>query len=607
MVPRFRFSLASLDSAPWFRRFLSWRFRHIPTRQFVWLVAVVVGIVAGMAVITLKGLVWGLHYMLDQGVNETVRAYLFFLFPIIGIALAYVAQRWMVGGPLPHGVVDLIYRIQYEKSLVPVQYTYAHMVGSGLTVGFGGSLGLEAPIVATGAAWGSNLATLFHLGVRNRTLLLACGAAAAAAAIFNAPVAGVLFTLEVMMIALPPLGLVPLLLASVTAVFTARLFFGNVILFNFSHVDVVRPQDIPYYLAMGVLAGFGAVYFSRTIRAVEEKVAALSSPVRRVLTGGLLLGLLVLCLPPLYGEGYHAIKHVLGIHRMPSLFGYWLPYLEGATWAAIVFWIVAVFFRPVSAGLTLGAGGTGGIFAPTLFTGAILGYAFASALDALGIGSGLAPANNLALVGMAGVLSALLNAPLTAIFLIAEITRGYELLLPLILTSAVAYGIYSLFERRSLYGYLFDHFLRTRGVSAMDPERQILATIRFDSLLEKDFIPVPLDGRLADLIEAVKKSHRNTFPVLDAERHLRGVVDLDDIREFMFEPERWQTIYVTDIMHLPPARIIKGRPLDEVVEAFDKTRAWILPVVDDEDRYLGFISRSRFFNIYRRRLRKARW
>ncbi len=604
MHPSFRFSFPRLAGAPWFRRFLLWRFRHISTRHFVWFLAVVVGIIAGLAVVTLKGLVWGVHYLLEYSVNETWRSYLFFLFPSIGIALAYAFQRWAVKGRLPHGTVDLMYRVQYKKSFVPVQNTYAHMVGSGLTVGFGGSLGLEASIVATGGAWGANLATLFRLGVRNRTLLLACGAAAAAAAIFNAPIAGVLFTLEVLMIALPPLGLVPLLMASVTAVLTARLFFGDVILFNFSHVDVVRYADLPYYLAMGVVAGLGAVHFTRTIRMAENKLAWMSRARQRILIGGIILGALILAFPPLYGEGYHAIKHVLGIHRMPSIFGFWTPYLEGASWMLVLFWLTTALLRPLAAGITLGAGGTGGIFAPTLFIGSLLGYAFAMTLDLLGIGSGTAPANNLALVGMAGTLSALLNAPLTAIFLIAEITRGYQLLLPLILTSAIAYGVYSLLERRSLYGYIFEDHLKEKGITATSPEHRILSSIRLDPLIEKDFVPVPIDGYLADLVEAVKKSHRHTFPVLDEHQHLHGVVDLDDIREFMFDPSRWRAIRVSDVMHLPPAAIKKGVPLHEVMQAFDKTRAWILPVVDAEGHYLGFISRARFFNVYRRRIQK---
>ncbi len=585
------------------RRFIAWRFRHIPTRHFVWLVAVIVGVVVGLAVISLKGLVWGVHYFLDHYVHEAIRSYLFFLFPVIGIALAYAYQRWTVGGRLPHGVVDLLYRIQYKKGLVPPRNLYVHMVGSGLTVGFGGSVGLEAPIVATGAAWGSNLATLLRLGVRNRILLLACGAAAAASAIFNAPIAGVLFTLEVLMIALPPLGLVPLLLASVAAILTARLFFGDVVLFNFSHVDPVHFRDFPFYLLMGVVAGVGAVYFKRAILKAEQWLGSRKTAVRLGM-GGAILGILVLVFPPLYGEGYHAVKHILGIQSVPSLMGFWSP-AESTAAMVLLFWALTVVLRPITAGITLGAGGTGGIFAPVLFTGAVLGYVTAHALQLGGIGASL-PATNMALVGMAGTLSALLNAPLTAIFLIAEITRGYELLLPLILTSAVAYGTFSLFEQNSLYRHIFLEELRRKGMAVMDAEHQILASIKMEPLIEKDFVAVPADGCLADLVSAVKKSHRHTFPVVDEQGRLQGIVDLDDIREIMFDPDRWPAVKVVEVMHVPPAVLHTGDSAQRAVELFDTTRAWTLPVVDDDGRYVGFISRARFFNVFRRRLQKQK-
>ncbi len=585
------------------RKFLLWRFRHIPTRHFVWLMAIVVGMIAGMAVVTLKGLVWSLHYALEHYVNSTIRSYFFFLFPIVGISLAYAYQRWMAGGRLPHGVVELLYRIQHDKGRIPSRNLYVHMIGSGLTVGFGGSVGLEAPIVATGGAWGANLAQLFRLGVRNRVLLLACGTAAAASGIFNAPITGVLFTLEVLMIALPPLGLVPLLLSSVTAIFTTRIFLGDVVLFNFSHIDPVRFSDLPLYLLMGAVSGIGAVYFKRTIVAIEQWFDRRSIRTRLVL-GGLTLGMLILLFPPLYGEGYHAVKHVLGIHPMPSLSGFWLISENRWAVAGMLFWLGAVLLRPISAGITLGAGGTGGIFAPVLFSGAILGYVTAQTIEWASLVSSPTPTNNLALVGMAGTLSALLNAPLTAIFLIAEITRGYQLLLPLILTSAIAYATYSLFEQNSLYRHIFLEELRRKGRPLMDAEHRILASIKIEPLIEKDFVTVPLHGYLADLVNAVKQSHRHTFPVIDEKGRLQGVVDLDDIREIMFNPEQWESLKITEIMHLPPAIIYKDDPAARAMELFDQTRAWIIPVIDAEGHYIGFISRSRFFNVFRRRLQK---
>jgi CIC family chloride channel protein len=470
------------------------------------------------------------------------------------------------------------------------------MVTSALTVGLGGSVGLEAPIVVTGSAIGSNIGRLAHLHYKERTLLIGCGSAAAVSAIFNSPIAGVIFASEVILSEVKISKFIPLLIASVAGSMISLLFGVNAILFSSFHAESFTISDVPFYIGLGVLCGLIALYVTRTHYFVESWIAKVSHPYRRAMVAGLFLGVIMLIFPPIYGEGYNTIKLLIA-GQFDHILEHSVLFNEiDNVWFLALFMIGLVLIKGVASALTIGSGGSGGIFAPSLFVGGVAGFAYARIINLLGFSNNIST-TNFTLVGMCGVMSGILHAPLTGIFLIAEITSGYTLFVPLMIVSAIAYWTIAYFEPHSIYT---KHLVESGDLITHDKDQQVLSLLNFRKLIEKDIKIIDANASLGELVELIKKSNRNVFAVIDG-CTLVGTIHLDDIRRIMFDKEKHHTVFVRGIMKIPKTMIYLTDDMPTVMKKFESSKSWNLPVVED-DIYIGFVSKSTIFNAYRKKL-----
>ncbi|MEL7005035.1 MAG: chloride channel protein, partial [Bacteroidota bacterium] len=473
---------------------------------------------------------------------------------------------------------------------------YSRMITSALTVGFGGSVGLEAPIVVTGSAIGSNVARLMHLNYKKRTLLIGCGAAGAISAIFNSPIAGVIFSLEVILADVTIAMFIPVLIASVTGSLVSLTLLGDDVLFSFKLIDSFKASDTIYYILLGVVCGLASVYFARMTYKIEGLIRNVQNVLGKAIVGGILLGIIIFVFPPIYGEGYNTIKLLLAGKEL-EMFHTSLFFSEVDNQLLVFLFIFCVILvKPVASALTIGSGGSGGIFGPSLFLGGVTGFLFAAVIN-LTTWTNLST-SNFTLVGMCGVMSGVLYAPLTAIFLIAEITSGYELFVPLMLVSAIAFSTASFFEKNSLYT---KHLVERGDLIQYDKDRQVLSQIDLNKIIEKDLLTIKPDANLEDLVDLVRVSKRNIFPVVNDSEELMGVITLDDVRQIMFDSEKRRETLVESLMHVPPANVSSHENMQSVMSKFEITGAWNLPVID-EGKYVGFLSKSRIFNTYRKKL-----
>jgi CIC family chloride channel protein len=496
---------------------------------------------------------------------------------------------------------SLLLIISKKGSRVEPEKMHSHIVSAALTVGFGGSVGLESPIVTTGAAIGSNLGQLFHLGYKKRTLLIGCGVAAGIGGIFNAPIAGLIFCMEVLMLELSVPAFIPLLIAAVTGTIISRYFMGSEILFNFSIADEFYNHDIPFYILLGAITGSISVFYLRNFIKTVEATHKIKSSYLRAVLGGALLGIMIFVFPPLYGEGYSSIKDILAGQAFTlmnkSLFVNYIS--EQGVLLAFVATIILI--KVFASGITVGAGGNGGNFAPSLFIGGLVGFFVSHAINITHLLPYELSESSFVLVGMAGMLSGILHAPLTAIFLIAEITNGYILIIPLMLVSAISFFTSSYFEPHSVY---MKQLASIGHVHFHDRDKRVLTVLKLKKLLEQDLVSVKPDGTLKDMVDAVSKSQRNIFPVVGDDNKLEGIIQLDDIRQIMFRPDLYDTVKISELMHAPLAYIVHTESMEEVMKKFDKTGAWNLPVIDKKGIYIGLISKSKIFSQYRSMLRK---
>lgn len=582
----------------WLSQFLIWRIRHLSAKNFVMILSGIVGIIGGIAAVTLKTSV---HWIQDflTSLQGKWEQYIYVIFPLLGIVVTAWLARKVLKERLGHGITGILYAISKKSSIIPQVKMYSRMITSAITVGFGGSVGLEAPIVVTGSAIGSNIGQLMHLNYKQRTLLIGCGAAAAISGIFNSPVAGVIFSIEVILTDVTIAAFIPLLIASVVGSMVSMVFLGEDVLFSFDLRDPFLASDFPFYLLLGAICGLVSVYFTRVTLFGESMAKRIRNKFGRAIIGGLALGIIIFVFHPIYGEGYDTITDILNGNAqnliVDSLF---LSNLDSLTFL-VIFGLAVLLIKPLATGLTIGAGGNGGIFAPSLFVGGMTGFLFSQGFNMLNFGKTLS-VSNFTLVGMCGVMSGVLHAPLTAIFLIAEITSGYTLFLPLMLVSAVALSTNYRFESYSFYT---GKLIKAGDLIPYDKDRQVLSLIKIDKLIEKDLITVLPNQTLGDLVEVVRKSKRNIFPVVNSENQLLGIITLDDIREIMFDTEYQKSVIVETLMHRPPDTVSPKDKMQEVMAKFEKTGAWNLPVIDNE-KYLGFVSKSRIFNTYRTKLRR---
>ena len=580
--------------------FLIWRIKHIKNRHFTFILSAVIGGLAGLAAVVLKETVHAIqHYLLNSSYNE-INKYLIYFYPLLGIIITVLITRYYWKEKLGHGITDILFAISQKSSIIQRGKMYSRMFTSAITVGLGGSVGLEAPIVVTGSAIGSNVGQLFHMDYKNRTILIGCGAAGAIAGIFNSPITGVIFSSEVILAGLGFATFIPLLIAAVCGSLVSLLLLGDDILFSFELRDPFIASDTLYFILLGIVCGLISVYFTRMMYYVDAKITKIKNYALRGLIGGLLLAFIIFLFPPIYGEGYNTIKLLLegneSAMNFQSLFA--LDYSNPLIF--VLFFVGIIFLKPIASSLTIESGGSGGIFAPSLFLGGVVGFLFAYAINYL------SPANisvsNFTLVGMCGVMSGVLHAPLTAIFLIAEITGGYTLFVPLMLVSAIAFSTISYFEKYSIYT---KHLIERGEYIPHDKDKQLLSGMKLKNVVEKDLVTVKSDKKLNDLVKAVRKSKRNIFPVLDEKEKLVGIITLDDIRDIMFDEESRNEITINSIMRDPPAFISSRDSMQSVMNTFEITGAWNLPVIDD-GKYIGFVSKSRIFNTYRTKLKKDR-
>jgi CIC family chloride channel protein len=523
-------------------------------------------------------------------------SYLFLVYPFIGILLTVIFVCFVIKDNIGHGVSKILFSISRRSSKIKTHNTWSSMVASSLTIGLGGSVGAEAPIVLTGASIGSNLARTFKLNYKYITLMVGCGAAGAIAGIFNAPIAGIVFTLEVLMLDMTMAYLIPLLISAITATILSYFFMGEDVLLRFSSVQPFTIDTIGFYILLGIFIGFVAIYFTRMTMFIESKFREINSWFVRLTIGGIVLGVLIFLFPPLWGEGYISIASIFSRNGSALLNNSLLFQWGDNAYVFLLYLFGILIFKVIAMAATTGSGGVGGIFAPSLFMGAVGGYLFSLSINTF-FGKFL-PADNFALAGMAGMIAAVMHAPLTAIFLTAEITRGYEFFIPLIITSTVAYVTIMRFEPHSVYT---KRLAKQGDLITHHKDKAVLLMMEVKKLIETDFEIISPSATLRDLVKAITNSHRNLFPVVDENGNLRGMVKLSDVKNLIFEQDLYDKIMVRDLMYMPEFFISPEDNMETVAEKFEKSERYNLAVIED-GKYLGFISRAVVFSKYRKTL-----
>lgn len=574
------------------RRILIWRNKKISERKFVLILSFIVGLLSGLAAVLLKSTVHHTHHFLTKGFAEGFN-YTFLIFPLIGITLTVFYVKFFVKDNIGHGVSRILYALSKNNGRIKAHNNYSSIIASTLTIGFGGSVGVEAPIVLTGASIGSTLGRYFRLNFKSIALLVACGAAGAIGGIFKAPIAGMIFTLEVLMLDLTLTSIVPLLISSVTGATIAYFLMGEGVVLSVANTQNFELNFIPFYILLGLLSGLISFYFTKTTMQIESALKKIKNIFVKILIGGTVLAGLIFLFPSLYGEGTQTLQSLLNGNTEGLPIDKIFSFVLQNNWYILIYLGMLILLKVVAMAITNGSGGVGGIFGPTLFVGGVTGYWLSNFINSFGFVK--LPEGNFALVGMAGLMAGVMHAPLTAIFLIAEITGGYSLFIPLIITSTIAYITILWFTKHSIY----THRLAERGELLTHHKDEVVLTLmKLDSVIEKDFVAVCIDDSLGQLIKAVSKSKRNIFPVLNNEDELVGIVLLDNIRELMFQRDKYEETLVSDVMVSPPEIVDVTDNMDIVMKKFNSSGAWNLPVMK-EGKYAGFVSKSKIFNTYR--------
>ena len=572
---------------------------RLPDRQLTLVLALIVGLLSGLAAVLLKNLIHFIQWGLISWFANSTDSLLYLVYPGVGMLLSLLFVRYIVKDDIGHGVTKILYAISRKNSKIKRHNCWTSVAASAVTIGFGGSVGAEAPIVHTGAAIGSNIGQMLKLKERHIALLLGCGAAGAVAGIFKAPLAGIVFTLEILMFDLTLTSILPLLVASVSATAVSYLSLGNAVTFANSTMPF-EMSNLPYYILLGIVCGFASLYFTRATLFFEQKLQQITKPFRRWLLCAIGLGILIYIFPPLYGEGYDSLSALLNNNANSGAFETILfELVADKTWYILLFFVGILFFKVLSMSLTNSGGGVGGTFGPTLFMGGMAGFIVARLINISGIIE--VPEANFALVGMAGMMAGVMQAPLTAIFLIAEITGGYDLLMPLMLASAISFATIRGFEKHSIYT---KRLARQGDLITHDKDKAILTLLNVEPLIEKDFNTILPIETLGSLVKIISKSSRNLFPVVDKEDKLVGVVSLNDIREIMFDTSKYWTTYVHQFMKPLPVTVRADESMESVVNKFETSGMWNLPVVDNEHKYIGFVSKSNIFSAYRQQLQE---
>lgn len=576
-----------------FGSFIAWKFSKISERNFLYLLSFVIGLLSGTAALILKNSIHFIAHFLTSNFSESSESYWYLAYPMIGIFITVLIVRYLIKDNLGHGVAKILYALSRKRGKLETHHTFSSIVTSSFTIGFGGSVGAEAPIVLTGASIGSNLARYFKLDYNSIRLMIGCGATGAIAGIFKAPIAGVVFTLEVLMLDLTMASLIPLMISGITAAVLAYFFMGDSVLLKFTLTHTFEATNIPYYILLGVFLGLVSLYFTRMTMYIETLYKKIEKFYIKLLIGGLILGLLVFLFPSLWGEGYTSITNIFNGKGADLLNNSIFYTFKTNPYSLLVVFVLILIFKVVAMSSTSGAGGVGGIFAPSLFMGAVGGFFVAYALNTF-FNLNLAE-ENFALAGMTAMMAGVMHAPLLGIFLIAEVTGGYQLFLPLIIASTVSYLTIMKFEPYSIYtkrlqedGDLLTHH----------KDKMVLHFMKVRDLIEDNFEIVSPDITLGELTYAIARSKRDLFPVVDKDGMMKGMIKMNDIRNLIFEQELYDKITVSELMYMPEFYISPSDSMEDVVEKFKSSGRFNLAVLDN-GKYLGFISRAKVFSSYR--------
>jgi CIC family chloride channel protein len=594
------FQKYGLEKARSYELILHWLNNRLSRNQFLVLSGILVGCTAGLAGVILKTLVHNIHYFITNKVHFEYQILFYIVFPFLGIVLTTMIVLTIFKGQDRKGIGAILYEIAQNSSIVASVKMYSQVIQSAVTVGLGGSAGLESPIAVTGAAIGSNYAQTYRLSYKERTLLLAAGATAGIASAFNAPIAGIMFAFEILLTGVVFTDFIPLVVAAVCGSLLSRILLQEDVLFRFYTRDPFNYKNVPYYLILGIVTGLYARYFVIISQKVEHFIKGLQlSKMRKAMFGGAVLSLLCVLFPPLFGEGYETVKAFTNGNTYSIIENSFFRYFEIGDWTIIVFLVLVLLLKAFATSFTIFSGGNGGNFAPSLFAGGTLGYLFALVCQHIGFTD--VPVTNLVLVGMAGAMSGVLYAPLTAIFLIAESSFGYDLFIPLMIASIISYLIAKWFspispELKSLAdeGKIFTN----------KHDKNLLFALRTEDFIDKYSQTINENASVTELFEMVKNGDKNIFAVVDESRKLKGVLTLDDIRPYLFNKEIENSQTVTQIMKAPPAVLHReNKPLD-ILQTFDDTGVWNLPVVNDSNDFIGFISKSSILMSYRQLLKE---
>ena len=578
------------------RRFI----KGMSERDGMILLSLFVGVACGFAAVLLKSSIEFIHHSITSWFDGMAYSVLYLVYPGIGMLISLLFVKYIVKDNIGHGVTKVLLAVSKNESKIKPHNMWSSMLASSVTIGFGGSVRAEAPIVYTGAAIGSNVARYMGLSYKNMTILLGCGAAGAVAGIFKAPLAGVLFTLEILLFNISMSSILPLLLSTISATVISYIFMGDQPAFECT-ISEFTMHNIPFYLILGLFCAACSVYFTRMTLWLEDKIKSISRPFVRWALAAFGLGLLIFLFPPLYGEGYEDL-HVLLNGGMIDMEGETvLAFFMRREWTIPVFFLLVLVLKVFSMSFTNAGGGVGGTFGPTLFIGAIAGFFLSRTINLIG-GGGIVPEQNFVLVGMAGLMAGVMQAPMTAIFLIADMTGGYELLIPLILTATVSYAATRAVEPYSIYT---KRIAKKGELLTHDSDQAVLTLLKTSDLIEADFRTVRIDATLGELVEVVATSKRNIFPVVDSRNLFHGYVSLEDIRRDMFKKDLYETLHVYNYMVSAPAYVYVDEKMDSVMNKFEKTQAWNLPVVDHDRTYVGFVSKSKIFSAYRDQLKQV--
>lgn len=584
-----------MPGSKFYQRIHSWRLRHISPRNFILILSLIAGILGGIAAIVLKNAVHLGHLLLMKVISIQSFNLLYLVLPFIGIFLTYLYVKYFVKDNIGHGISRVLQSISKSNSIIKAHNMYTSLIASTITVSFGGSVGLEAPMILTGSAIGSNLGRYLRLDYKTITLLVGCGAAGALAGIFKAPVAAVIFALEVLMLDLTMASLIPLLISSAAGAILAYFFMGNDVLFSFqveAHPFTMR--NLPFYALLGLLCGLVSIYFTKANMSIEKQFQRIPKGFLRMLAGGSITSLLVFLFPPLFGEGYETLNNLLDGNGIKVLDGSIFSSMGNNYFLLLLFLVFILIFKVVAMSATTGGGGVGGVFAPSLFMGGVTGFFLSKVVNFFL--NGRLPESNFALAGMAGVMAAVMHAPLTAIFLIAEITGGYQFFVPLMITSVVAYLTIIPFEPHSIYT---KRLAQTGELITHHKDKAVLSRLSIENLIEKNFITTGPDVTLGEFVKLVAKSQRNVFPVIDDENNFLGVIFINDIRHIIFEHDQYDSIYIRNLMFMPDTLIDQSATMEDVAQKFAETAHYNLPVLKD-GKYIGFVSRANVFSAYRK-------